>query len=285
MKRLILKTVRKLGFDITRTQKADTNLYGNFPQESLVKRRFYNIGAGLFEHPYWTNIDYATDHYSTSQKNPFINYNLMELKPLPIEDNVAELIYSSHTIEHVSDEAVRNILRESYRILKPGGGIRLTTPDAGLEFQAYRRKDIAFWYWVEQYSRPGTCESLYKIPLSKASIHQLFLDHFASQLCEINIDDSPQRKYSDSEIIEIFSSNPDIKILDYFTKQCKFNPDHSGNHINWWTHDKLISFLKEAGFSEPYRSGWGQSLFPPLRQTNLFDGTHPKISLYVEAIK
>jgi hypothetical protein len=209
----------------------------------------------------------------------------MELKPWPIENNVAEIVYSSHTIEHVSDDAVRNMLSESYRILKPGGGIRLTTPHAMLEFQAYKRKDIRFWYWVDWYSRPGTWENLYKMPLSEASIHQLFLHHFASQLCEIDIDDSPHKKYSDSEIIEIFLCNPDVQTLDYFTKQCKFNPDHPGNHINWWTHDKLISFLKEAGFVQPYISGYGQSLFPPIQDTSLFDNTHPRMSLYVEAIK
>ena len=147
------------------------------------------------------------------------------------------------------------------------------------------RKDIKYWYWVDYYSRSGTWEKLYKQPLCKASMHQLFLHHFASQLCEIDIDDSPKKKYSDSEISEIFLENPDIETLNFFTKKCKFNPNYPGNHINWWTHEKVISFLKEVGFSAPYISGWGQSVFPPLRDTNLFDDTHPKISLYVEAIK
>jgi SAM-dependent methyltransferase len=285
MKRLVRSLVNRLGYDITRRLKADSSLYDNFPEESLLKRRFYNIGAGPFRHIYWTNIDYATEHYRDVQKYPFLHYDLMALEPLPIANDVAELVYSSHTIEHVSDEAVRNMLRESYRILRPGGGIRLTTPDAWLGFQAYRRRDIKYWYWIDWYSRPGIWERLYKVPLRKASIHQLFLHHFASQLCEIDIDDSPQRKYSDSEISEFFSANPDVQALDYFTKQCKFNRNHPGNHINWWTREKMISFLKEAGFPEPHASGWGQSVFAPLRDTSLFDNSHPKISLYVEATK
>lgn len=287
MKKLIRSLVNRFGFEILRKTKADSiTLYNYFPEESLLNKRFYNIGAGQFRHIYWTNVDYATEHYRESQKAaPFLQYDLMALVPLPIENDVAELVYSSHTIEHVSDEAVRNMFRESYRILKPGGGIRLTTPDALLEFQAYERNDIGYWYWVDLYSRPGTWEKLYKVPLSKASIHQLFLQHFASQLCEIDIDDSPQKKYSDSEISEYFSDNPDVSSLNFFTNQCKFNSDHPGNHINWWTHDKVISFLKEAGFSAPYVSGWGQSVFPLLRDISLFDSTHPKISLYVEAIK
>lgn len=189
MKQLIRNILNRFGFDITR-RNVDNNihLYDKYPPPSLVKRRFYNIGAGSFRHPYWTNIDYATEHYDKVQSSPFLNYNLMELKPLPIEDNVAELVYSSHTIEHVNDAAVLNVLRESYRILKPGGGIRLTTPDAKLGLAAYLRKDTNFWYWVDAYSKPGAWKKLYKMPLSNASLHQLFLHHYASQLCEIDID-------------------------------------------------------------------------------------------------
>ncbi len=282
MKRMIINVLDRLGYEIHKKKMPDSSVYdGIFPKQSLSRRRLYNIGAGLFQHQYWTNIDYATEHYGKVQKD-FINYNLMEMKPLPIEDSVAEIVYSSHTIEHINDEAAVNMLRESYRILKPGGYIRLTTPDAWLEYQAYKRNDVSFWYWVDRYSKPGTWERLYKVPLSEASIHQLFLHHFASQLCEIDVDDSPEKKYSDFEISEYFSNNPGVSALDYFTRQCKFNADHPGNHINWWTHEKLISFLKEAGFSTPYVSGWGKSVLPPLRDTILFDNTHPNISLYVE---
>jgi len=285
MKKQIRLLINSFGFDIIRKPKADSSVYNNFPEKSLQKRRFYNIGAGLFFHPFWTNVDYATEHYRQVQNKPFLHYDLMELKPLPIEDNIAELVYSSHTIEHVNDEAALNLLSESYRILKPGGAIRLTTPDAYLEFKAYMINDIKYWYWVDWYSEPGTWEELYKMPLSKASIHQIFLCHFASQLSEISIDDSPLKKYSDSEIKEIFKNNPNVQALDFFTRQCKFNSDYPGSHINWWTHKKVISLLQKVGFSDPYISGWGQSVFPPLRDTNLFDNTHPKISLYVEAIK
>jgi SAM-dependent methyltransferase len=290
VKRVIRSIVKRLGFDIKRIGRVGQLItlhdYDEFSEESLKRKRFFNIGAGRFRHPYWTNVDFATDHYADAQVGSrFLQYDLMALRPLPIEDGVAELVYSSHTIEHVTDEAVRNMLRESYRVLKPGGGIRLTAPDAWLDLEAYRKNDIGFWYWADMYSAPGTWESHYKIPLSEASIHQLFLHHFASQLCEIDIDGSPQKKISDSEISEYISSHHDASCLEYFTSQCSFSSEHPGNHINWWTREKVISFLQEAGFSTPYVSGWGQSVFPPLRDTSIFDSTHPKISLYVEAIK
>jgi hypothetical protein len=43
--------------------------------------------------------------------------------------------------------------------------------------------------------------------------------------------------------------------------------------------------LRESGFTEIYRSGYGQSFSPVMRDVDLFDNTHPKISLYMEAIK
>lgn len=195
----------------------------------------------------------------------------MDICPLPISDNFAEAVYSSHTIEHVSDEAVLNMLRESYRILKPGGVIRLTTPDAELGFKAFQRNDLSFWHWWYPFSNP--------------SIPQYFLHHYASQLCQIDSDDSAVRKFSDFEIAEIFSANPNVETLDYFTRQCSYNPKFPGNHINWWTSDKLCSFLKRAGFSAPYKSGWGQSVVCQMRETSLFDSTFPSMSLYVEAVK
>jgi SAM-dependent methyltransferase len=288
MKRIAVSILRNRGYRLVRTErepKHDDELYRLFPRESLEARKFYNIGAGLFYHKYWTNIDYESEHYSRIQNHPFINFNLMDLSPLPIADSSAEIVYSSHTIEHISDEAASNLFKESWRILKPGGVIRITTPDSWLAMEAYKRNDVNFFYWVERYSRNGSWEHLYKMPLSKASIHQLFLHRFASQLCEIDIDDSPTKKYSDSEIIDLFETNPDESILSFFTSKCKYNSDHPGNHINWWTRRKAISMLKNSGFDNPYVSGWGQSLLAPLRNTDLFDKTHPKISLYIEAIK
>ncbi|MBL0072566.1 MAG: class I SAM-dependent methyltransferase [Bacteroidetes bacterium] len=41
------------------------------------------------------------------------------INPLPVATDSAELIYSSHTIEHIDDASLQNMLNESYRMLKP----------------------------------------------------------------------------------------------------------------------------------------------------------------------
>ena len=50
-------------------------------------------------------------------------------RPFPFADGVFAYIYSEHMIEHVSWSAGRAMLAECHRVLKPGGVIRLVTPD------------------------------------------------------------------------------------------------------------------------------------------------------------
>lgn len=60
---------------------------------------------------------------------------------------------------------------------------------------------------------------------------------------------------------------------------------YPGNHINWWNPKKITSILEDTGFTKIYLSGYGQSFCPILRDINIFDNTHPKLSFYIEAIK
>lgn len=52
-------------------------------------------------------------------------------RPFPIEDGSFDYIYSQHMIEHLDFGAGRFMLRECFRILKPGGTIRIVTPSIG----------------------------------------------------------------------------------------------------------------------------------------------------------
>ncbi len=64
----------------------------------------------------------------------------------------------------------------------------------------------------------------------------------------------------------------------------QFDPNRPGNHVSWWTHAKIERYLKESGFTNIYRSGYRQSVSPLMRRSSLFDSTHPKMSIYMEAI-
>jgi len=281
----ITRAFRKLGFALIRDPATTQDLYSGYPQDSCKTKKFFNIGAGVFTHKYWTNIDYNSGYYKDALADIHINHNLMSLSDLPIESSTAEIVYCSHVIEHISNRAVEKLLEESFRILKPGGVLRLITPNAELAYRAYLNNDRLFFYWIDRHSQPTVMKDHYRVPPNKASLEQLFLHYFASQLSEIDIDDNVTKKYTSDEIAYIINNNTMEDAFDKLSRECIFKEQYSGSHINWWTPKKLTSFLVNSGFEHPMISAFGQSIAPPLRDITLFDNTHPKISLFMEAIK
>lgn len=49
--------------------------------------------------------------------------------PLPFDDNAVDFIYTEHFIEHLTMTHGRLFIKECFRVLKPGGVIRVSTPD------------------------------------------------------------------------------------------------------------------------------------------------------------
>lgn len=58
---------------------------------------------------------------------------------IPVPDNSAEVIYSSHMLEHLDRTEARQFLREAYRVLCPGGILRLVVPDLRQMVEDYLR--------------------------------------------------------------------------------------------------------------------------------------------------
>lgn len=286
VKQYIQNTLLNANLALVRVQqieKDDALLYARYSSESIENKRFYNVGAGSFSHRHWTNIDYATEHYAQYQTQPFINHNLMALQDFPIESETAQAVYSSHTIEHISDAAVDKFLTESYRILTREGVIRLTAPDAELDWRAYQARDADFWYW--RHEPLFNSDRASHAPMKQASIEQLLMLHLFSQLSPLSKDKTATQQFDDGQVAEILKQNDMVAAFEYFASLCHFNVDYPGNHINWWTKDKAIAFLRRAGFTDIRISAYGQSACPPMRNTRFFDNTMPKISFYVEAVK
>ncbi|MBT4352358.1 hypothetical protein HOD20_07530 [archaeon] len=263
------KILKKKGYKIIHSKFFSNNDYVKlFGKDATKNRRFYNIGAGNFKHPFWTNIDHYSKWY---KENSFdMDYDLTSNKPINIDSNSASIIYSSHTIEHITTENALFLFKEAFRILKKGQFIRISTPDIDLAYWAYKNKDMSF------FKKNG------KLYLNK-SLEQLFLYSFASQLSTIY----NKKGINDDKIKKIFSNKNYIDSLNKLIEKCdiQIQRKNPGHHINWWNEEKLIKMLKEAGFSETYRSGYGQSRCPALRDTNYFDVSNTNLSLYIEAIK
>jgi len=107
------------------------NTYKRFQGASDLK---INIGAGSAGADGWVNIDI------NSGKNVSCIYDCRH--HLPFSDNSVRMIFTEHFMEHIDyTEDVPFFLTECYRVLQPGGVIRIIVPDAEKYVKAYFKRD------------------------------------------------------------------------------------------------------------------------------------------------
>ena len=82
--------------------------------------RKLQIGAGPHSPPGWLNTD-----ITPRQGQAYLD----AAKPFPLPDGSFHYVFAEHMIEHLTYEEGIQMVRESHRILAPGGKIRLATPD------------------------------------------------------------------------------------------------------------------------------------------------------------
>ena len=58
---------------------------------------------------------------------------------IPFSDNSFRGIYSEHCLEHIPFESIDFVLSEIYRVLKPGGTLRIVIPDGELYLKLYSK--------------------------------------------------------------------------------------------------------------------------------------------------
>ena len=80
-----------------------------------------NIACGDSYIESWWNFDYVP--HSSAVRGA----NLLDR--LPLSSSSADVVYSSHFLEHIPRKQVVSFLSECFRITKSGGGLRLVLPD------------------------------------------------------------------------------------------------------------------------------------------------------------
>jgi len=80
-----------------------------------------NLGCGARHHSAWINIDFHGNGHTV------LAWDLRRGLPLP--DASCDVVYSSHAIEHLDRMGARRFMDECWRVLRPGGILRLVTPD------------------------------------------------------------------------------------------------------------------------------------------------------------
>jgi SAM-dependent methyltransferase len=80
-----------------------------------------NLGCGERYHPRWLNLDLSAASADVVQCDL--------TKGIPVADAKAWMIYSSAVLEHIPRVFVGQFLAECFRVLRPGGILRLSVPD------------------------------------------------------------------------------------------------------------------------------------------------------------
>jgi len=118
--------------DAVRTARAGAEdikkLYGFMIRSRQIERYFSDsaikkvqLGTSHSLIAGWLNTDLLPS-------NPEVVY-LDATRRFPFKDSTIDYVFSEHVIEHVEYQSGLAMLRECYRVLKPGGKIRMSTPD------------------------------------------------------------------------------------------------------------------------------------------------------------
>lgn len=110
----LVRDVRVLAW-VGNRKRAIANYLNSYPVKKL------QIGASNNLLPGWLNTDFCRNH-------PSLVY-LDATRRFPFENDTFDYIMSEHMIEHVPYQAAQAMLRECYRVLRPGGRVRFATPD------------------------------------------------------------------------------------------------------------------------------------------------------------
>lgn len=86
--------------------------------------RGLQIGAGSNRHPGWLHTNWYPIR-PWARKSMFLDAT----DRFPFDDATFDCIFSEHMIEHVPYSGGAKMLSECFRVLKPGGVLRVSTPD------------------------------------------------------------------------------------------------------------------------------------------------------------
>jgi len=136
--------VLRIWLRIVNTKLYKLFLAGNIRKSAMTR---LHIGCGGCIQKGWLNIGLGSaviyGRLRRLRGKYYLNYDVS--KGLPVRSNSIKEIYASHFIEHLTFNEAGFFLKECYRVLIPGGIIRLTFPDLKLWIDKYYQKDSVFF--------------------------------------------------------------------------------------------------------------------------------------------
>jgi len=245
--------------------------------------KYLNVGCGSKFHPDWINVDMVS-------RSPQVRaHNL--LKGIPFPDNEIDVIYHSQVLEHIPKEMAASFVSESFRVLKPGGTMRVVVPDLEnivTEYLTFLRQNLENptpiseanydWIVLEMYDqtvrndaggqmakfleKPEVVNEDYvidRIGYVGQSIRNKFLQQNSV------LEGKPSLKVRVKELLRSLYNTTNRLIT---TKEHRIGRFRLGGEIHQWMYDRysLARLLRECGFVEatvrtPTESGvenWGK---------------------------
>ncbi len=97
------------------------------------KSLYLNVGCGPYPKENFINLDYNWE--------PAIDicWDITK-KKYPLPDQSLKGIYTEHCMEHITLDAFKENCKEFFRMLQPGGIIRIVVPDGELYFDLYHER-------------------------------------------------------------------------------------------------------------------------------------------------
>ena len=249
------------------SSKQDKKKYSKYNKKSL----FINLGCGGFSHKKWINYDLPgkTAYFKQVLGKPNIDFYPLNLcdenSTINQDDNSVDLAYISHVIDHLDTKSISRTLKEIYRVLKPGGIVRIVLPFTDR--------------FLENCKLIGEQEN---IPLDqKISSTFLTIKHSLSDAEKINKDKL-------FEIAVAYNYNFE-NIEDYLANSInslyEFNPNSPYRRLAYFNNQRMLSYSKNAGFRACFPLIKGHSFAKPFLNPCVFDVTEPQMSMYFELLK
>ncbi len=137
-----------------------------------------NLGCGPKGHDDWINVDWGIlailhrfraleslllklrlfpDGFNIDWPNNLKVHNCK--KNVPFRSGTVDYVYSSHFLEHLKKFETEKVVSECYRVLKPGGVLRISVPDLELLATKYVQKDKSYFSDLEDVIAPKNGES------------------------------------------------------------------------------------------------------------------------------
>ena len=241
--------------------------YSKYNNKSL----FINLGCGGFSHKKWINYDLPgkTEYFKKILGKPNIDFYPLDLcdenSKINQDDNTVDLVYISHVIDHLDKKSISRTLRDIYRVLKPGGILRIVLP--------FTDRFLENCKLVEKQEQ---------VPIEQKLI---------STCLTIKHSLSDAQKIKDEKLFEIaVASNYKFEDIEKYLANSidtlyKFEPNSPYRRLAYFNHQIMLAYSESAGFRACFPLLKGHSFAKPFLNPHVFDVTEPQMSMYFELLK